>query len=172
MLEELVNRDPVTRPRGLLNLVTGQPLIKQIAQRHAGTGRRRLRDLLTDLSRSLIAASSSSAEPVNIICLPVTGSRPPKSRIWYLPPRCRMPVRSFGACFLRAMWGSLSSRIGQSVGQRSTKDQQFRGFAHFRGGGQGRGRTTDLPIFRSWDNSSPSAVNVHDLRDCIDLNTT
>jgi hypothetical protein len=42
---------------------------------------------------------------------------PPKSRICYRLPRCRMPVRSFGACFLRAMRGSVSSGIGQSVGQ-------------------------------------------------------
>ena len=103
------------------DLVTGQPLIEQIAQRHARACRRRLRDLPTELSRLLIAASSSSAEPVNITCLPVTGSSPPKSRTWYVPPRCRMPVRSFGPCFLHAMRASVSSRIGQPVGQRSTK---------------------------------------------------
>jgi hypothetical protein len=102
-----------------------------------------------NLSRSLIAASSSSssAEPVSITCLPVTGSCPPKSRIWYRPPRCRMPVRSFGACFVRAMKGSLSSGIGQSVGQRSSEEHQARPSMLVRGGGQGRGRTADLPIF-------------------------
>jgi hypothetical protein len=30
--------------------------------------------------------------------------------------------------------------------------------------GQGRGRTVDLPIFRSWVTSSPKTVNVRDLR--------
>ncbi|MGH3754006.1 MAG: type II toxin-antitoxin system HicB family antitoxin [Pseudonocardiaceae bacterium] len=58
--------------------------------------------------------------------MPVTGSCSPKSHTWYVPPRCRMPVRSFGACFLRAMRGSLSSGIGQSVGQRSKEDHQAR----------------------------------------------
>ena len=32
----------------------------------------------------------------------VAHAGPPKSRIWYLPPRCRIPDKSFGACFLRA----------------------------------------------------------------------
>src|SRR5947209_9164600 len=37
--------------------------------------------------------------------------------------------------------------------------------------GQGQGRTADLPIFRSWDNSSPKTVSVRDLRQNIDTNT-
>jgi hypothetical protein len=43
---------------------------------------------------------------------------------------------------------------------------------HFigQGGGQGRGRTADLPIFRSWDNSSPNTVDVRDLRFFAGLN--
>ena len=116
-------------------------------------------------------AFASSAEPVSITCLPVTGSCPPNSRIWHRPPRYRMPVRSFGACFLRAMRGRLSSGIGQSVGQRSSEDHRKSPFALFIGGGQGRGRTADLPIFRTRDNSSPNTVNVRDLHRCIDLNT-
>lgn len=32
----------------------------------------------------------------------VAHAGPPKSRIWYLPPRCRIPDKSFGASFLRA----------------------------------------------------------------------
>ena len=38
-------------------------------------------------------------------------------------------------------------------------------------GDQERGPTADLPIFRSWDNSSPKVVNVRGLRQHIDLNT-
>jgi hypothetical protein len=37
------------------------------------------------------------------------------------------------------------------------------------GGGQGRGRTADLPIFRSLDNSSPITVNVRDLHRRIEF---
>ena len=36
--------------------------------------------------------------------------------------------------------------------------------------GQGRGRTADLPIFRSLDNSSPNITQVRDLHFFIDLN--
>jgi hypothetical protein len=36
---------------------------------------------------------------------------------------------------------------------------------------QGRGRTADLPIFRSPDNSSPNDVNVRDLHPRINPNT-
>ena len=39
-------------------------------------------------------------------------------------------------------------------------------------GDQERGPTADLPIFRSWDNSSPSIVNVRDLRQRIDPDTS
>jgi len=38
-------------------------------------------------------------------------------------------------------------------------------------GDQQRGRTADLPIFRTRDNSSPKTVNVRDLHGCIDLET-
>src|SRR4051794_22268580 len=75
-----------------------------------------------------------------------------------------MPVRSFGASFLRATRGSVSSRIGQSVGQRATKDHLGRPFAQVRGGGQGRGRTADLPIFRTTVIRSYSIATVHDVR--------
>ena len=36
------------------------------------------------------------------------------------PPRCRIPVRSFEPCFLRAMWASVSRGIGQPM----DKDRQ------------------------------------------------
>ncbi len=37
-----------------------------------------------------------------------------------------------------------------------------------RGGGQGRGRTADLPIFRAWDDSPLRPAHVRDLRQSIE----
>jgi hypothetical protein len=48
-LDELLDRHPVAGPSGLLDLMPDQPLIEQVAQRHAGARRGRLRDLPTEL---------------------------------------------------------------------------------------------------------------------------
>jgi hypothetical protein len=56
---------------------------------------------------------------------------------------------------------SVSKEIGQLVGQRWTKDRQNR---LMRGGGQGRDRTVDLPIFRTPAQCPPPAGTVRDLR--------
>jgi hypothetical protein len=62
------------------------------------------------------------------------------------------------------------ARIGQSVGQRSILGLDEQEFSLVSRGGQGRGRTAVLPIFRSLDNSSPSNAHVRDLHRRIDLN--
>ena len=67
------------------------------------------------------------------------------------------------ACFLHAMGASVGRGIGQLVGQRPAKDHRNRLLRLVRGGGQGRGRTVDLPIFRTRDVSPPSIVRVRDL---------
>jgi hypothetical protein len=73
------------------------------------------------------------------------------------------------AC-LRATWASDSGRIGQLVEQRSTEDRLKQTFMLVRGGGQGRGRTADLPIFRAKDASPPSPARVRDLHSSTDPN--
>jgi hypothetical protein len=45
---------------------------------------------------------------MSMSCRPVTGSHPAETPTWYVPSRWRMPVRSFGGCFLRAITAAYS----------------------------------------------------------------
>jgi hypothetical protein len=69
-----------------------------------------------------LTAASSSAEPVSITCLPVSGSCPHRKAGSGTCPHASRCRGSFRACFLRAMTGSLSSGIGQFVGQQPSED--------------------------------------------------
>jgi hypothetical protein len=69
------------------------------------------------------------------------------------------------------------SNLAWSEGGRYNNDgprpacMQFTGHSVGLENSQRRCRTADLPLFRSWDNSSLNTVIVRDLCGCIDLNT-
>jgi hypothetical protein len=84
---------------------------------------------------------------------------PTNSRTWYVPPRCPMPVNSFGVCFLRAIRVSVSSRIGQSVYKdRSWIIKDNRYAVH--GGHQGEVEPPTKPRPRPWPASNTTTITI------------
>ena len=59
-----------------------------------------------------------------MICLPVTGSRPPYTRTWYVPPRALMPDRSFvgrGAVFVAAMTAAYDAELDTALDKTASQ---------------------------------------------------
>jgi hypothetical protein len=62
----------------------------------------------------------------------------------------------------RDLGGTTPAKSASALDNIGQSRRPQRAFAMYRGG-QRRGRTADLPIFRSWENSSPNTVDVRDL---------
>lgn len=89
--------------------MAGQPLIKQVTKGNVRPGGRvvphLLAQLVTDHDRRVLRVSRTAEHEL------LTGHRvdPAETQTWYVPPRWRMPVRSFGAGFLRAISAAYSA---------------------------------------------------------------